>query len=78
MNNIKTLISLFCALISTASFAIDTNRVTFQGNHLIILSSPENTKVMVFLHGGVTNPYFKEKKGKTELSFILEDNTNII
>lgn len=76
MTFLKKLISLVLFCVAFQCFSIHTNRVTFNGNHFIHLTSPKNTKVLFFLHGGVSNPYFKNNKVDVSLSFILENNSS--
>tara|TARA_B110000261_G_scaffold153630_1_gene184424 strand:- start:784 stop:1644 length:861 start_codon:yes stop_codon:yes gene_type:complete len=77
MKNI--ILGLFCC-IALNGFAqtIDTNVVDFEGNRFFHLSHDSNRKLLIFLHGGVSNPYFKQAKEKIELRFLVENNKDLV
>ncbi len=54
----------------------DTMLVTFKSNKLYVISNDTNNKLIIFLHGGVRNPYFKQASGKVTVNYLLENNTD--
>ena len=52
---------------------VDTLKVTHGNNDYFNISDTNNKKLLIYLHGGVTNPYFKEN-GNISLKYLLEDN----
>ena len=74
----KKLITCIALFYNLHCFAADTAMVSVNGNHFFYLTQPENTSVIFFLHGGVSNSYFENNKENSELGFILEGNTKFI
>lgn len=79
LNMRKLLIGLICCMSwSVFSQTIDTNIVDFEGNRFFHLSYESNDKLLIFLHGGVSNPYFKQPKESIELRFLVENNKDFV
>jgi len=57
---------------------IDTTHVNFEHNKLFYLNSKSNNKLIIFLHGGMSDPFFKTNRDSISLSYLLENNTNLI
>ena len=75
MKKLITCLALFYAF---QSFAVDTTLVSLNGNYFYHLTETKNTSAIIFMHGGVSNPYFKNNKENSELDFILEGNTAFV
>ena len=58
----KDIILVLSFLISTTNFSqsIDTMNVNFRGNDLYHIKKDTNSRVLIFLHGGVSNPLFDD------------------
>lgn len=52
--------------------------VTYQGNQFHYIQKEGNDKVMIFLHGGVDNPAFRDSANIRNIDFLLEDNKFLI
>ena len=80
VNKMNSLLLItFLVLLTNFGYSIsDTNRVSFERNNLYYLNSKSNNKLIVFLHGGMSNPTFKKKQTSVSLSYLLENNTNFI
>lgn len=50
----------------------------FQSNKIFKFINTENDKLIVFLHGGVQNPYFKDPTQSITLDYLLEENQSFI
>ncbi len=48
------------------------------GNSFYSISDNTNKKTIIFLHGGVNNPYFDQPSDKISLDYLLENNQNFI
>ncbi len=53
---------------------INTNSIEFKNNHFYLLNKIGNEKLIIFLHGGVRNPYFKENNSNITLDYLFENN----
>lgn len=71
----NTLLSLLI-LVSPHLFSQITNTalVKFQEHNFYHISNSSNTKLLVFLHGGVINPAFDNPNEIPEISYLLEGN----
>lgn len=47
----------------------------YENNYFYNLSQQYNDKLIVFLHGGVNNPYFQQPSDQIALNYIIENNT---
>lgn len=56
----------------------DTLIVNFNGNKFYQITTESNNKLLIFLHGGVNNPKFKNSSVIPDLNFILEGNSTFI
>ena len=68
---------------STLGFVQAQNAISiafkgFQGSHFYESIDSENSKLLIFLHGGVANPYFKQPAQNIEVDFLLEDNNAFV
>lgn len=52
----------------------DSALVTFRHNKLYVIANDTNHKLIIFLHGGVSNPYFKQASDKITLNYLFESN----
>lgn len=56
----------------------DTRVIHFHGHTYFHTHNEGNTKLMLFLHGGIENPFFKENVGQIELNYLLEENQEFL
>ena len=56
----------------------DTNIVEFENSLFFHITNKDNDKLIVYLHGGLSNPYFKENQNEVELNELLENNNEFI
>lgn len=77
MKKIITLCLFFIAMIGHSE-TIDTLITQYKGTQYFLLSNSENRNLIIFLHGGVSNPYFKENRSNIELDFLLEKNQKFV
>lgn len=56
---------------------VDTLKVIYNNSNYFNISDSSNKKLLIFLHGGIKNPYFKENKN-ISLEYLLEDNVEFI
>lgn len=52
----------------------DTTLVSNKGNNYYHITRNGNSKILIFLHGGVKNPIFDDFEKIHDLNFLLEDN----
>lgn len=52
----------------------DTTLTTIDSNSFYSISADTNKKVLIFLHGGVNNPYFDQKTENITLDYLIEGN----
>lgn len=52
----------------------DAELTSLDSNYYFEKSAPVNTALLIFLHGGVSNPYFKQPPSEVELAYLLENN----
>ena len=71
-NTILTLL-LFCSLISFSQKA-DTSVINYNGNHFYHITSVNNSRILVFLHGGVRSSEFNDPSKINDLDFLMEGN----
>ena len=55
----------------------DTLMVSYENNNYFNISNSNNKKLLIYLHGGIRNPYFK-KNENISLKYLLEDNLDFI
>lgn len=48
------------------------------GNSFYLISENANEKTIIFLHGGVNNPYFDQPADKISLDYIVENNQEFL
>lgn len=53
-------------------------KVRFQGNQFYQMKTGGNHKLLIFLHGGLTNPAFGSGKELPEIEFLLEGNADFL
>ena len=70
----KRTILLLCLVVSTVIHAQKFNSHFFRGKPIYTASHPGNTKLLIFLHGGVDNPIFRGETIRPLL--LLEENTS--
>lgn len=74
---IASLLCLFAVLTkgqSTTSLRLDT----FEHHYFFNLSASTYNKLIIFLHGGVSNPYFKQHVGNISANYLVENNKQFI
>lgn len=76
MKNLATL--LFCLSLSIIGQEVDASVVRFHGNYFHHIKGENNSKVLIFLHGGVTNSQFSDPSKIHETDFLLEGNELLI
>lgn len=55
-----------------------TSLVSLQGNQFYLTTSDQNKDLIVFLHGGVKNPQFQQKRDDIPLNFLIEENQTFL
>ncbi len=78
MKNIILPLSIACTVCTAFAQKVDTTRLQSGGNTVYYLYNGGNKKLIVFLHGGVNNPYFKEKREDYALEFLIEGNEDFV
>lgn len=75
----KTTLFFLLLFFTTLSFSqsSDTSYINFEGHQFYHIRNKTNSKVLIFLHGGVSNPKFSAAT-KVDLKFIFEDNDTYI
>lgn len=53
-------------------------RISYRGNQFYQLKTGGNSKLIIFLHGGLTNPAFAEGKEIPDAEFLLEGNADFL
>jgi len=56
----------------------DTALVEYDNNFFYYITAEQNKRLLIFLHGGVSDPYFASKNKGAELSYMLENNNAFI
>lgn len=54
------------------------NLKTIGSNSYFEISNDSNSKVLVFLHGGLGNPYFQQKADSIDFEYLIEANTEFV
>jgi len=57
---------------------IDTTLVEYDNNFFYYITADQHKKLLIYLHGGVSDPYFASKNQNVELSYMLENNNAFI
>jgi len=57
---------------------IDTSVITFKQHRFYKISNASDTKLLIFLHGGVSHPNFSNPSSQVDMDFLLESNTIFI
>lgn len=79
MCRIFTLIScLALTYYGVAQNKADTALRHFQDTHFYNVSDSSNHTLLLFLHGGLNNPYFDRPADQITLSYLLEDNQHFV
>ena len=58
----------------TVAQQVDTNLIELHGNTYFHISNNSNNKLIIYLHGGVRNPYFKEHENEIDVNYLMENN----
>lgn len=79
----RNLISTFLMIVSFSFVCnlravIDTSILTFKQHRFYKISNANDSKLLIFLHGGVGHPKFSDPNSKVDLDFLLEGNTSFI
>ncbi len=75
--NILILLTVF-SIVSSAQQSNNPVLDIFQNTQFYNLLDSANTKLIIFLHGGVTNPHFEESKEHITFNYITEDNDRFV
>ncbi len=72
----KYLIAIPLLLLYHASHGqnVSEHTVDYKGNKFYHLTVDTNQNILIFLHGGVNNPYFQDTSKIPTLNYLLEDN----
>ena len=57
---------------------IDTNKFVFKNSMFFKITKNNNKNLIIYLHGGVNNPYFKQNYNDIELNYVVENNSSFI
>jgi predicted peptidase len=63
---------------ASAQHSSDTLLDVFNNNRFYNISDSSNNKLILFLHGGLDNPYFKQSYDKISLNYLIENNNSFI
>ncbi|MBI1223040.1 MAG: hypothetical protein GC180_10595 [Bacteroidetes bacterium] len=79
-NLFKGILFLLIGLVpvDAISRSCDTSYLLQGKEHYYKIENAANRKLMIFLHGGVNNPYFKENQNQIELAVLLEGNESFV
>lgn len=74
------LTALLLLLLTSLSFGqhVDTSKVNFNGHTIFDISNSSYQKLIIFLHGGVQNPYFEQSADKISLNYLVEGNDQFL
>jgi hypothetical protein len=75
---ILTLVFWLFATLKVFSFEIDTNLFVFEGHYFYQITSMKNSKLIIFLHGGVKKPVFQNHQKIPSLKYLLEGNDQFV
>ena len=77
---LKMIIACLAVSITFAATAqpTDSTLTTFRNNSFHILSKSSNHQLIVFLHGGIHNPYFKQAPSQISLPYLVENNSSFL
>lgn len=64
----------FISLTVYSKNSYDTTLITIDSNRFYSISADTNKKALIFLHGGVNNPYFDQKTENITLDYLIEGN----
>lgn len=73
LNRILTVCICFISL-NVIAQSIDTTLVEHDNNFYYHITGKNSEKLIIFLHGGVSDPYFSSDNKTVELSYLLENN----
>ena len=76
MNKLKGLVLIVICLASMRAHAqqADTNLIEFENSYFYHITGKENSKLILYMHGGVSNPFFKQHQNDIEVGELLEGN----
>lgn len=74
MKYLILLLTLICC-VKTTHAQLGVVLVSFNGNYFYHQKGDENSKLIIFLHGGVSNPSFSDSAQIPDLAYLMEDNT---
>jgi predicted esterase len=78
---LRIIASILFLLFSIGSFSQKPAKAildSVDGNSYYSLSDASNKRLLVFLHGGVNNPYFNQAPDKITVNYLLEGNLSFI
>src|SRR5690606_33454992 len=79
--NMRFVILILINFISMGIYSqeqVDTVLTSSNGNNFYLISTKTNKRTLIFLHGGVQNPYFKQRADKIELTVLIENNSEFV
>lgn len=77
----KTLLLIISCIISAHSIAqknADTLTEVWRNIHFYNVSNVSNDKLIIFLHGGIKNPYFKQSYDQISIGYLIEGNNSFL
>lgn len=77
----KTILALLLLIVSNNTFGqqlYDSSLIKHNTEGFYCLTSENHDKLILFLHGGVNNPYFKKPLLQIELNYLIENNFEFI
>ena len=60
------MVSCITSLLAHAQQA-DTNLIEFENSYFYHITGKENSKLILYMHGGVSNPFFKQQQNDIEV-----------
>ncbi len=78
MRKFLLLISCTISLHAIAQQHSDTLLDVYENNRFYCIADRSNDKLIVFLHGGVNNPNFKQSHDQITLNYLIEDNDSFL
>lgn len=73
-----TALLLFITCNCFAQNAFKSDLKSVNDNFYFAISEKENSKLLIFLHGGISNPYFNQDINKIAFNYIIENNNSFI
>lgn len=78
MRQTISILLFFFSLTAFGQNKIQPTLKTIDGNSFYSISDSTSKKLLIFLHGGVNNPYFEKMADQVSLNYIFENNQNFL